>query len=426
MKWNANVSPHTFRHETSMRLYGQLYGESKVAQDIPFPGSKLESVIATAGPRGLDEQFVASAKRAAIQAQSGNTEKHMNREFFTGHKLPIVYICFVENSPGKIITIDDNGHIFQWQYTAEHVTSKQRFEPSHKFRLDLKYPKYTRLKENRLFPPVSLSKNDLDPSKALSSTNQQACQQYMDSTPHPLGAPSLKCDLVNKKALDRYTHPKTGAKTLIMPVGRAAANAQEREFEELTYNGGGMLVKRAEVVFKIEWVKSRISKAKPAQSKKFTVLEILKDQHMYGMSELKTVEYVFFKNEECCLHRGKAVLHLDKALPHDFDITNEVDGLDFAFLCVLSGSWIYIVSLLTSMVVKALDFSQLLAQQMPKQKPIAFDRLTLAHYKELYLSTSLGFDGAFVLKLEGQQSGDVEAQRVYSRAIQDLWSVAKK
>lgn len=55
MKWNANVSPSTFTHQTSQRLYGQLYGESKVAQDIPYPGSKLESIIATAKPKGLDE-----------------------------------------------------------------------------------------------------------------------------------------------------------------------------------------------------------------------------------------------------------------------------------------------------------------------------------------------------------------------------------
>lgn len=80
----------------------------------------------------------------------------MNREFFSAHKLPILYICFVENSPLNIVTIDDNGHIFMWNYTEKQVTSKQRFEPLHKFRLELKYPRYTRLKENRLFPPLTL------------------------------------------------------------------------------------------------------------------------------------------------------------------------------------------------------------------------------------------------------------------------------
>lgn len=94
--------------------------------------------------------------------------------------------------------------------------------------------------------------------------------------------------------------------------------------------------------------RSKIAKVKASQNKKFTVISIVKEQHMYGVAELKTVEFIFFKNEEGCLHRSKAVLHLDKALPHDFDITNEVEGLDFAFLCVLSGSWLYIVSILTS------------------------------------------------------------------------------
>jgi hypothetical protein len=78
----------------------------------------------------------------------------MNREFFIAHKLPIIFICFVENGPQNIVTIDENGHIFVWKYNAENVTSKQRFEPAAKFRLDLKYLRYTRVKENRVFPPT--------------------------------------------------------------------------------------------------------------------------------------------------------------------------------------------------------------------------------------------------------------------------------
>jgi hypothetical protein len=46
MKWNSNVTPSKFQHETRYRLYGQLYGESKVAQDLPFPGNKIEAIAA--------------------------------------------------------------------------------------------------------------------------------------------------------------------------------------------------------------------------------------------------------------------------------------------------------------------------------------------------------------------------------------------
>ena len=54
MKWNANVNPGTLKHETKYRLYGQLYGESKVAQDIPFPGNRLDQLSATL-PKGVDQ-----------------------------------------------------------------------------------------------------------------------------------------------------------------------------------------------------------------------------------------------------------------------------------------------------------------------------------------------------------------------------------
>lgn len=123
MKWNANVGPN-FKHETRHRLYGQIFGESMVAQDIPFPGNKL-ALISGQEPRGADAQFLVNTQRPYQMRLSDNGQAtHMNREFFGGHKLPIIFICFVENSPATIVTVDSNGHVFTWLYTADHVTSK--------------------------------------------------------------------------------------------------------------------------------------------------------------------------------------------------------------------------------------------------------------------------------------------------------------
>ena len=77
----------------------------------------------------------------------------MNREFFTAHKFPLLFIFFVENGPKNLVTVDELGHIFVWRYTEEFVTSKQRFEPAFKFRLELRSSRYvTRVKETRVFP----------------------------------------------------------------------------------------------------------------------------------------------------------------------------------------------------------------------------------------------------------------------------------
>ncbi len=51
------------------------------------------------------------------------------------------------------------------------------------------------------------------------------------------------------------------------------------------------------------------------------------------------------------MHKSKVVLHLDKANPHDFDISDEVQSLEFPFLYVLSGTQIQIISVLTSKFV---------------------------------------------------------------------------
>jgi hypothetical protein len=48
----------------------------------------------------------------------------MNREFFAGHRYPVIFIFFIENGPKSLITIDEVGHLFVWRYTQEQVTAK--------------------------------------------------------------------------------------------------------------------------------------------------------------------------------------------------------------------------------------------------------------------------------------------------------------
>jgi hypothetical protein len=86
----------------------------------------------------------------------------MNREFFSAHRAPLLFIFFVENGPKNMITVDELGHIFVWSYVQELVTSKQRFEPAHKYRLELRSSKYViRVKETRIFPPPGQKEHDL-------------------------------------------------------------------------------------------------------------------------------------------------------------------------------------------------------------------------------------------------------------------------
>ncbi len=116
MKWNANVNPGTLKHETKYRLYGQLFGESKVAQDIPYPGQRLEQLSNTL-PKGADPQYLAvNARSYNFELSDNGQAQHMNREFFTAHNFPIIFMFFVENGPKTLITVDELGHIYVWSY----------------------------------------------------------------------------------------------------------------------------------------------------------------------------------------------------------------------------------------------------------------------------------------------------------------------
>ena len=70
-------------------------------------------------------------------------------------------------------------------------------------------------------------------------------------------------------------------------------------------------------------VKGRINAIKSSKNKRFMIIEIVKD-HIYGVAELKTIEYLYFKFDDLTLHRSKIVLHLDKSVPHNFDISDEI------------------------------------------------------------------------------------------------------
>ena len=160
----------------------------------------------------------------------------MNREFFSAHNLSIIHICFVENGPQTLVTVDENGHIYVWKYTQEHLTSKQRFDPANRFRIDLNYPKYTKLKETRVFPPTG--GKDIDATKPVSpGPILNLVTDYMQSNgASTVNAPNLEYDTVVKRVSEAYTNPKTKVMTLILPLNKPSVNELEKEFDELTYN----------------------------------------------------------------------------------------------------------------------------------------------------------------------------------------------
>ena len=137
---------------------------------------------------------------------------------------------------------------------------------------------------------------------------------------------------------------------MILNLEKPQVNPQEREFEELIYNPQGLLLRRSDVTFKQELTKNKLTNIKASKNKRFIALEVTRDPHQFGMTDLKTLEYSFFKAEGSTyqMHKSKVVLNLDKASAHDFDLSDEVTSLEFPYMYVLSGNLIKIVSVVTS------------------------------------------------------------------------------
>jgi hypothetical protein len=71
-------------------------------------------------------------------------ERQINREFFVGHKSPIIFIAHIEN--GKdMVTVDEAGHIFIWKYNKEFLSEDGVFEPETRYRVSLNYQRFERI-----------------------------------------------------------------------------------------------------------------------------------------------------------------------------------------------------------------------------------------------------------------------------------------
>ena len=69
----------------------------------------------TALPKGLPDKYIEETKRSYRIEPFDDNQNFVNREFFTGHKLQIIFMCFIENGL-SLISIDSNAHIFIWKY----------------------------------------------------------------------------------------------------------------------------------------------------------------------------------------------------------------------------------------------------------------------------------------------------------------------
>ena len=108
-----------------------------------------------------------------------------------------------------------------------------------------------------------------------------------------------------------------------------------------------MLVRRANVRFKLEELVSKIGQVKSSKNKRFLCIQLIKD-HIFSEKNYLTYEWIIFRSDDLQLRRTKVTMNFEKSVKIDFDLSDEVQSIGMPYLYLLIGSTIQIISFLTS------------------------------------------------------------------------------
>lgn len=99
-----------------------------------------------------------------------------------------------------------------------------------------------------------------------------------------------------------------------------------------------MLIKRSTLNCKLEEGGiAKLGQCKNTKNKRFIVIELIKD-HVFGLKDYITYEFVVFRTEEMRLNQTKTIISVEKSAIHDFEISDEVRSIDFPYLYFLCGT----------------------------------------------------------------------------------------
>lgn len=184
---------------------------------------------------------------------------HINREFFEGHKHPIIFTGLVGNSQ-DLISVDEVGQIFLWKYHPNMVNNKGNFKPTHKYRVSLSYRKF-----------VCESKEEVRSEDLNKRKNFE--KQFSE-------------------CLDYRQRLQTDGHHLFIVPGDRISNGMD--FLEVSYNSRKHHMKTMRGTYFFENDICQFGRIRMSKDKKILGIELIKD-HVFGDEDFKTIEIVFFK-----------------------------------------------------------------------------------------------------------------------------------
>ena len=212
MKINTNFNIRGEQNEYS--LFNRVLAPI-AAQEMPsFPKGKYPFMRSRDKSKGL-----------TTGTDKEQAKRHIDREFFAGHRYKIIAVGFVDGG-STMISLDQRGYMYLWAYEKSSFTSDVNFKPTIKLKIELNFTKFIPESSNRIFPQGR--DKDINPAaKSIKPDMMQKIGFFMND----LNVPEIK-----EKSLTISRDEKYNTTQYFVPVGDVPEEYGIGNFQEYLFN----------------------------------------------------------------------------------------------------------------------------------------------------------------------------------------------
>jgi len=394
-KINTNLNYRGEQEEFS--IYNKAIAPIAAQEEPPFPRGKNPFLKVSGGKKGLS-----TANNNEL------TRKHIDREFFAGHRYRIIMLGFVDAGV-TLLSLDTKGYIYLWTYEKASFTSDTNFKPSMKMKLDLDCTKFILESSERVFPPpnekeISSKKPDIKPEM------MQRIGEFMSG----IDIPDMK-----EKSLTSIRSEKNGTTQFFVPIGDVPEEYGIGTFVEYVFNDKDLCIKASQNKYQAQKVPATIIGAKTTKDNKYLVVHILK-AHMFSVEKRENHEFIVVRLLGRRVNTMKVNLDFKQGTKIEFEVSNEVPPLNYPYLYILKGSSIMIASLITGQVVNKFDYAEVVQKQT--NKSFKFDTIVSRVHTNIFLS-SQKYDSPLLFKLKNDMEyEEIEGFSRFSSVFLKIWN----
>jgi hypothetical protein len=317
-------------------------------------------------PRGKDPFYkVKGQNRGLISGSERDTKKHINREFFTGHRYKILFMGFVDGG-STMVTIDIRGYLYIWVYDKSSFTAELYFKPTFKLKLELNFTTFIKESSVRIFPPGK--EKEINPKTELKQPMLDKIERFMSEIDIPGIQDNSLITVRNDK--DVTTH-------YFVPVGDVPEEYGVGVFIEYLFNSKGLCIRAAESKYQAQPIQSRINAVKMSKDKKYLIIHMIKE-HIFSIKGREMHEFVVVRIMGQRLNTMKLVLDLEYNSHVVFELSNEIPPINLPYMFLANGITFMVASIITGQIVDIFDLQGYVKQQIrtsDAKRGLLFDQI---------------------------------------------------